>query len=41
MRVKLKLEQLGCKEVLKFAALDNYFFNLYTESKFGIERLLS
>ena len=25
MRVKLKLEQLGRKEVLKFAALDNYF----------------
>ena len=40
---KLKLEQLICKKALKFALLDSYFLDLYTEvhtarkvSKYGV-----
>ena len=29
----LKLEQLSCKKVLKFALLGNYFSDLFTEVK--------
>ena len=40
---KLKLEQLICKKALKFALLDSYFLDLFTEvhtarkvSKYGV-----